>query len=484
MWDPRAPLQFPAPAPRPVIGSPQARAPAGPAATPADGLPVPRRCWAIAAIVLAISMSVLDSSIANVALPTLARRFHASDAASVWVVNAYQIAVLVALLPLAALGELMGYRRVSQAGLIVFTLASLGCALSPSLLVLTLARVVQGLGAAGIMSVNAALVRFTYPQRLLGRAVGINAFAIAASAAVGPTIASGVLAVADWRWLFAINGPIGLVTIVIALRALPESPRSARHIDRAGATLHAASFGLALAGLQMLAHETALAPALAVIALGCVIAVALVRRERTASNPLIPFDLLRIRLFRLSLAASVCAFIAQTCALVALPFEIQRLGHSAVEIGLLMTPWPAALATAAPLAGRLADRYPAGALGALGLALMAAGLALLALLPPHGATTALIARMAMCGAGFGLFQAPNNRAMLLSAPRERSGSAGGMLSSARLLGQSLGAAGVAILLHALPGEGSHLALEAAAGACVMAALVSLARTGVPAPARS
>ena len=425
-----------------------------PPAPPADGLPVPRRYWAIAAIVLAISMSVLDSSIANVALPTLARRFHVSDAASVWVVNAYQIAVLVALLPLAALGESIGYRRISQAGLIVFTLASLGCALSPSLAVLTLARVVQGLGAAGIMSVNAALVRFTYPQRLLGRAVGINAFAIAASAAIGPTIASGVLAVADWRWLFAINGPIGLATIVIAMRALPESTRSAHRIDRAGAALHAASFGLALAGLQMLAHDT-------------------------AANPLIPFDLLRIRLFRLSLAASVCAFVAQTGALVALPFEIQRLGHSAVETGLLMTPWPAALALAAPLAGRLADRYPAGLLGALGLVLMAAGLALLAMLPPHGTTPPLVVRMALCGAGFGMFQAPNNRAMLLSAPRERSGSAGGMLSTARLLGQSLGAALVAILLHALPGRGAHLALGAAAGVCIAAALVSLARTRAP-----
>ena len=450
-----------------------------PPAPPADGLPVPRRYWAIAAIVLAISMSVLDSSIANVALPTLARRFHVSDAASVWVVNAYQIAVLVALLPLAALGESIGYRRISQAGLIVFTLASLGCALSPSLAVLTLARVVQGLGAAGIMSVNAALVRFTYPQRLLGRAVGINAFAIAASAAIGPTIASGVLAVADWRWLFAINGPIGLATIVIAMRALPESTRSAHRIDRAGAALHAASFGLALAGLQMLAHDTAATAALAEIALGCVLAVALVRRERTAANPLIPFDLLRIRLFRLSLAASVCAFVAQTGALVALPFEIQRLGHSAVETGLLMTPWPAALALAAPLAGRLADRYPAGLLGALGLVLMAAGLALLAMLPPHGTTPSLVVRMALCGAGFGMFQAPNNRAMLLSAPRERSGSAGGMLSTARLLGQSLGAALVAILLHALPGRGAHLALGAAAGVCIAAALVSLARTRAP-----
>src|SRR5882757_151763 len=163
-----------------------------------DGLPVPRRYWAIAATILAITMSVLDSSIANVALPSIARDFHASNAASIWVINAYQIAILAALLPLASLGEIVGYRRISQAGLIVFTLASLGCAFATSLPALSLARIVQGLGAAGIMSVNAALVRFTYPQRLLGRAVGINAFAVGVSAAIGPTIAAAVLAVANW----------------------------------------------------------------------------------------------------------------------------------------------------------------------------------------------------------------------------------------------------------------------------------------------
>src|ERR1700737_1042659 len=124
-----------------------------------DGLPVPRRYWAIATTILAITMSVLDSSIANVALPSIARDFHATNAASIWVINAYQIAILAAILPLASLGEIVGYRRISQAGLMVFTLASLGCAFSTSLLTLSIARVIQGLGAAGIMSVNAALGR-------------------------------------------------------------------------------------------------------------------------------------------------------------------------------------------------------------------------------------------------------------------------------------------------------------------------------------
>jgi MFS transporter, DHA2 family, multidrug resistance protein len=444
----------------------------------AQGLPVPRRYWAIAAIVLAITMSVLDSSIANVALPTIARRFGTSNSASVWVVNAYQIALLIGLLPLASLGEIVGYRRVSQWGLAVFTVASLGCALAPSLTLLVGARIVQGLGAAGIVGVNAALVRFTYPAALLGRAIAINGFAVASAAALGPTVASGVLALASWRWLFAVNVPIGVATLAIALVALPATARARRGLNYAGAALHALGFGLVLFGLQQLAHRSVSPVLLAQILLGGLLIALLAWRELHRSPPLIPFDLLRIPLFSLSLATSVCSFIAQSAALVALPFEIQRLGYSEVQTGLLMTPWPVAVALMAPIAGRLADRHRAGILGAIGLGLMTLGLAALALYPAHGGVLNFIWRMALCGFGFGFFQTPNNRALLVSAPPARSGSAGGMLGTARLLGQSLGAATVALLLRLAPQSGSNAALSVAAAACAIAALVSTARLGV------
>ena len=161
-----------------------------------DGLPLPQRYWAILTIALGLTLAVLDGAIANVALPTIARDLDASPASSIWVVNAYQLAVTISLLPLASLGDIYGYRRVYQYGLIVFTVASLGCALSDSLLTLTIARVVQGFGAAGIMSVNGALVRFIYPRRWLGRGVGINATIGSIASAVGPTVAAGILSVA------------------------------------------------------------------------------------------------------------------------------------------------------------------------------------------------------------------------------------------------------------------------------------------------
>jgi len=440
-----------------------------------DGLPVPRRYWAIAAIVLAISMSVLDSTIANIALPSIARGFRATHAASVWVINAYQLAILVALLPLASLGEVVGYRRISQAGLAVFTAASLACAFAPSLAWLSVARVVQGLGAAGIMSVNAALVRFTYPQHMLGRAIGINAFVVATSAAIGPTVASAVLAVAQWRWLFAINVPIGIVTIAIAVWALPTTERVAREQSYVGTALSAAAFVLLVTGMQTFAHEQTALLAIAQLAGGCICAYALVRHELGSAAPLVPFDLLRIRLFRLSVATSICSFIAQMAALVALPFELQQLGRSPVETGLLMTPWSVAVALTAPVAGRLADRHHPGILGGAGLVTLSVGLLLLATVPHPGTAADFIWRMAICGAGFGLFQSPNNRAMLASAPRARSGAAGGMLSTARLLGQTIGAAAVAILFRSYPSHGSSVALYIATGVAMLAALISLSR---------
>jgi MFS transporter, DHA2 family, multidrug resistance protein len=439
-----------------------------------DGLPVPRRYWSMLAIAFAIAMSVLDSTIANVALPTIGRDLGASPAASIWVINAYQLTIVVLLLPLAALGEIAGYRRVSLTGLALFTLGSLACAFAPTLLTLSLARAAQGTGAAAIMSVSPALLRFTYPQSQLGRAVGIVALVVAASAALGPTIAAAVLSVAHWRWLFGINIPLGGLALAIGWRTLPLTEAAARAFDYRGALLYSGACALLLGGLQSLAlHSTTPAAAVQMLS-GTVLAVLLVRYELPRAAPILPLDLLRIRLFSLSIVTAVCAFMAQAAALVALPFEIQRLGHSAVQTGLLITPWPLALAVAAPLAGRLADRHGAGALGGLGLLLMAAGLVLLATFSGAG-SLGFAWRMALSGLGFGFFQAPNNRTLLSAAPRARSGAAGGMLSAARLLGQSLGAATVAILFRAHGTAASHRALYVAALLALLGSACSATR---------
>lgn len=444
-----------------------------PADQPEDGLPWPRRLWAMVTIGLAITVSVLDSSIANVALPTIAGDMSASPATAIWIVNAYQLAITMTLLPLAALGDIYEYRRVYRIGLAVFTASSLACALSHTIIELTVARVFQGLGAAGIMSVNMALVRFIYPRARLGQAIGINAVTVSVAAAVGPTVASLILSVASWQWLFAINVPIGVVALV-AVGSLPVTPRGKHRFDIVGALLSAATFGLLIATIDGAGHDQpwqlTLAEGIAALVVGAV----LVWRETHRAWPLLPVDLLSGRMFSLSVATSICSFIAQMMAYVSLPFYLQtRLGRSAVETGLLMTPWPLMTGIIAPIAGRLADRYSAGILGGIGLAVFGVGIALLALLP-HDPTAADIAwRMAVCGLGFGLFQSPNNRAIINAAPRERSGGASGMLGTARLLGQTIGAAMVALLFGL--SAGTTAALGIAAGIALVAAAVSAVR---------
>lgn len=217
-----------------------------------DGVPLPQRYGAILTIVLGLTMAVLDGAIANVALPTIASDLNASPAASIWIVNAYQIAIVIALLPLSFLGDMVGYRRIYKIGLVVFIFTSLACALSRSLDMLTFARVAQGLGGAALMSVNTALIRLIYPQRFLGRGMGINSFVVAVSSAAGPTIAAAILSLASWQWLFLINVPLGIVAFVLAMRFLP--PNNARskiiRFDLPSAIMNALTFGLLITALS------------------------------------------------------------------------------------------------------------------------------------------------------------------------------------------------------------------------------------------
>lgn len=442
-----------------------------------DGLQTPRRHWAVLALALGISLAVIDSAIANVALPVIAADLKTDPADSIWVVNGYQLAVTVALLPMSSLGDSIGYKRIYLVGLILFTLASVLCAFSTTLPELAAARVVQGFGAAGLMSVNTALIRSIYPQSLLGRGIGLNALVVAVASAVGPTIASAILSVANWPWLFAVNLPIGVAALALSWISLPSSKHSGRRFDLFSAVLSAASFGLLIGSIDALGHGEAFGLFVLEIAAAGGLIYLLVRRETGKPAPLLPVDLLKIPIFTLSICTSVCSFMAQMLALVSLPFLLQGTLHfSPVETGLLMTPWPVAIAIAAPIAGRLADRFSAGILGGVGLATFAIGLLSLAVLPAHPGWFDLAWRMALCGAGFGLFQSPNNRAMIMAAPKSRSGGASGMLGTARLLGQTTGAAIVGLLFSRLPHEHApSMALLIAAGAALVAAGVSLAR---------
>jgi DHA2 family multidrug resistance protein-like MFS transporter len=448
-----------------------------------DGLPIPRRYWSMASIWLALTMAVLDGAIANVALPTIAHELGASPASSVWIINAYQLTITILLLPLAALGDRIGYKCIYIPGLALFTVGSVGCALGHTLPLLIAARVFQGIGAACIMSMNAALVRATYPASMLGRGIGYNAMVLSMSAAIGPTLAALILGVASWPWLFLINLPIGIAALIVGRKALPDPHGHGQPFDWPSALLSAAMMGLLIFGAEQIARAGS-GLGIAMVAGGLVAAVGLVLREWNATRPMIPLDLLRIPIFSLSIAASIVSFAAQALAYVAIPFLLQSvLGRSVFETGLLMTPWPIGVGIAAPIAGRLADRVPAGLLGGVGLAIFAAGLFFLSRLGASPDNFSIAWRMAVCGIGFGMFQSPNNRTIVSAAPKPRSGAAGGMLATARLLGQTAGAVTVGAAFHLFGVAVAPKLLFASSIAALLAAALSLTRLRVRPPAR-
>ena len=450
-----------------------------------DGLPWERRRWAVAALFTALTMASLDTAIANIALPAISADLHVSPAEVVWVVNVYQIALVATLLPLGALGEIVGHQRIYLAGLLLFTLASLGCALAWSLPSLLVARTLQGLGASGIMSVNTALLRFIYPSRMLGRGFGHNALVVATAFTLGPTIASAILAVGPWPWLFAVNIPFGLAAMLIGIKTLPSTPRAKHAFDFPGAMLAAGCLGLFIIGIGSAAHQSSLDWVAIELVAAILLGFLLTRRQWDHPAPMLPIDLFRRALFALSASTAVCAFAVQGLAFVALPFYFEDvLGRSQVETGFFLTPWPLVVAIMSPIGGRLADRFSAGILGGLGLLLLGIGMVLLASLPASPGVVNIVWRMVICGIGFGFFQTPNMKAIMSSAPPHRSGSASGIVATARLIGQTTGAALAALCFSLAGRNGAALALALGAGFAGLGSVMSFLRLTVTSQRKS
>ena len=449
-----------------------------------DGLHRPKIYYAVASVCCGIFLSVVDGNICNVALPTISQELGVSSADSIWVVNAFQLVIMMTLLSFSSLGELFSYKRVYVSGVVLFTVGSLFCAMSHTLPLLIASRAFQGIGAAMMMSVNTTLVKIIYPKKYLGKGVGINATVVALAAVTGPTLAAGILSFASWPWLFAINIPIGIVTFFMAFRHLPDNPThvEGRHFNVRDALLNAAVFGLLIGCIEMYSHGASLTTVLVGAALLLLLGFIYVRTQLHRQYPMLPFDLLRIPVFSMSVLTSIVSFTAQMMALVAIPFMLlHTFGMNAVETGLLMTSWPLVIVFVAPLAGSLIGKVHPGILGCFGLLLMSTGCFLLSYIPADASHIDIAWRLALCGTGFGFFQSPNNHMLLSSAPNHRAGSAGGMLATARLVGQSTGAALVALFFHLFGDGAPHDAMLLAGALTICGALSSVIRLGLRPP---
>lgn len=440
-----------------------------------DGLASPRRYMAVAFLLLAVVLVVLDGAIANVALPSIALSLHAQADNTVWVVSAYQLAVLVAILPCGALGEIYGARRVFLIGVALFTAASAACALAGDLPLLILARFAQGLGAGAIMALAMMNLRQALPQHMLGPIIGINAMVIAISSAAGPGIAGAILSVTSWPWLFAVNIPLGIV-VLFGGGLLGHVEGAKRKLNAKALLANTAMFILFFSGADRIATAPVSGAALIAASLACLFG--LLRLERKSDVPLVPTDLLATPAFRVAVIASIACFCGQMLSTIALPFYLQHTLHmTPVLAGLYMMPWPAATAIIAPVSGRLANRVKTAWLCAIGGALMALGLLVAGLTPPDPSGIAFLVGTVIAGLGFGLFQTPNNRILLLSAPKARSGAAGAMQGTARLLGQTLGGISMSIIFATLPlSTALNFAVVVSGGCAAISSMVSLSRT--------
>ncbi|WP_375382872.1 MFS transporter [uncultured Sphingomonas sp.] len=439
-----------------------------------DGLPLPRRYLAIAALSFGTALVIIDGGVANVALPTIAHDLHVESSAVVSIVTIYQLTLVMLMLPFAGLGERIGLKRMYQLGQTIFTIATLLCFFAKSLPFLLVVRAAQAIGAAGTLGVAAALIRQTYPARQLGRGLGVNSVIVASSAAAAPTLGGVILGVAPWPWVFASAIPFAIASLLLG-RALPNpSPRDQR-FDVVGAVLCAAMFGLVIGGLESAVHGDSPVVSAAIVLLGLLVGSYYVRRERRTPNPILPVDLLERPVVALSVIGAYAAFIASQVLLISTPFRLTQQFHlSPALVGAAIAPWPLTNMIVAPLAGWLSDRIPAGVLGGIGMAVSVCALLLLAFLPADAGYWSIAWRMALCGSGFGTFLPPNARLIIGSAPRERAAAAGGLVSTVRLLGQTTGATTVALLLAIGIGAG-HAPPLVAAGLAAVAGVCSLAR---------
>ena len=454
------------------LQTPSALSNTAPEAT-ADGLPTPRRWWAIVAISFGTALLVLDGAIANVALPTIARDLGVSNAVVTNVVTVYQLVLVMVLLPFASLGDRIGHRRFYQYGQALFLVASAMCLLATTLPVLLGLRALQALGAGMALSVSAAMLRQIYPSRQLGSGMGINSVIVASSAALAPTLGGFIVGSAPWQWVFAAAVPFAVLSLLLG-RSLPEPVRQDRSPEWLSGIWSAATMLMLIGGMQLATHESLALGGLVTLA-GVASMVWLVRREKARTAPVVPVDLLARPAIGFSALAAIASFVAAGALMLSLPFRFQEaLGYPPQQVGLLLLPFPLTMLVVAPLAGWMSDRIAATKLGVTGMAIAITGLLLLAFMPAQPDEIGIAWRLSLTAAGFGLFFAPNSRLLIGQAPRERAAAAGGLLSTSRLLGQAVAAVAVGILLAGGMGLGPT-PLFVACALAVVAALCSLAR---------
>ncbi len=385
-------------------------------------------------------MAALDASVVNIAAPAIRDYFEVPLGTVQWVITAYLIAVSSGLLFFGRLSDIYGQKKVYISGFAVFTAGSALCGLSNSALMLIALRVVQAVGAGMMFSTNSAIITNYIPAQRRGRAFGVNAMAVAVALSTGPVLGGALTGALGWQSIFYINIPVGIIGIALAVMFIPKDEKKPySSLDIPGALLIFAALFLLLLPLERLAQGMEPLIAAGMMLAGAAFAVVFVLHERKDKDPLMPLTLFRSRVFSASLAASLLNYTAQNIMIFLVPFYFQSLRFfSPAKSGLLYIPMPLTMLLVAPAAGYIADRHDTRLLSSAGMAVMACGLFMLSFLTVATPLWYIVLAMAVTGLGSGMFQTPNNSAVMTHAPRSGRGVASGMLATARNIGMMTG----------------------------------------------
>lgn len=402
--------------------------------------------WLVmSAVACGVFLATIDGSIVNIALDTLVQELGQPLAVVEWVVLAYMLTVATLMLSIGRLADMLGKKALYTSGLVIFTLGSVLCGLSPTVYWLIGFRVLQAVGAALIMALGMAIVTEAFPDKERGKAIGIIGLFVSVGIITGPTIGGLILNSLTWHWLFFVNVPVGIIGLVLVLLFVPaRKPLGNQRFDLGGAVtlfVGMASFLFSLSMIQLYGLGNALVYVFAGIFV--VSLLVFLRIEKRVQDPMIDLSMFKSRLFSINLITGSLTYVASAGTILLMPFYLQNiLGYDPQKTGLMLVVYPLVMAVIAPLAGALSDRIGSRFITLVGLVIATLGYVSVASLNSQTSMLGYIVRFIPVGLGMGLFTSPNNSAVMGSAPKHRLGVANGLLSLTRVIGQT---AGIALL---------------------------------------
>lgn len=402
-----------------------------------------RKWYVMAAVAMSIFLATIDGSIVNITLPTLVRDLQTNFATVQWVVLAYLLTLTTLMLGIGRLADIRGKKPIYVTGFVIFTVGSVLCALSPTVYWLIGFRVLQGIGGAMTLALGAAIVTEAFPPQERGRALGMLGSVVSIGVVTGPLVGGVLIGVASWHWIFLVNLPVGIIGTVVAQRFVPAiQPPGGQRFDYVGAVLLLISLLSLLLGLSLV-QEVGFTQALPLTLLtsGLLVLLGFIGWELRVADPMIDLRLFRHRLFSINLGTGFLTFVAIAGIFLLMPFYLQNvLGYPIQLVGPLQAVIPVMMGIMAPISGTLSDRYGVRPITVAGLAALLMGYLALTTLSATTTTLGYIVRLFPIGLGMGIFQSPNNSAVMGSVPRAQLGVVSGLLSVTRTLGQTVGIA--------------------------------------------